>query len=113
MPRDLEADLKLCESINVGSSSFHLGNFAASASIGWTETILELMEARKKIADFEIAVRELCAVVADQGAKHEVAIAAAVLAEREACAAIVDEAAFREEGSAVTRLAGEIRARGE
>lgn len=53
MARDLEADLKLCESINVGSSSFNLGNFAAAASIGWPETIRELMEARKRIEELE------------------------------------------------------------
>lgn len=59
MTRDLEADLKLCEAVSDGPhvcERFCDSNFIATARTGWRETIRELLEARKRIADMETVI---------------------------------------------------------
>ena len=61
MARDLEADLELCEAVSDGPhvcERFRDSNFIAAARTGWQETIQELMEARKRIAELELAIRK-------------------------------------------------------
>lgn len=58
MPRDLEADLKLCEAAEKAArfSSSGISFSTMQLAAGWLETILELMEARKRIAEVETVI---------------------------------------------------------
>lgn len=58
MTHDLDVYLKMCEAINVGSSFFDLANFAAAAQIGWSKTIHELIQAKKRIAELEEVIEQ-------------------------------------------------------